>query len=361
MGDNNKKVCLYCKGAAKTGKKCPKCGCLFHDSCAERQPKTGKWLCCQTHKHRTQHALLDNTRLNGSNVSFAGALLQPSTSTSVAPINVADVTIPMNTSQSEESSAACKQEQLSPLPPSEQNNDSQRPASNEPSASASQMTGITLEQLSTMLAAELQCYNEGIYSRIDSLASQISVIDTRVQPVAELAEKVNDIDTRVSALENNPPQQVPQMPNIVNLAAEIQERILRSQNIIMYGVAENSSSQADTENIISILSKVPAIDLTNVVARRLGKTRANGPPRPILVRLQSAPEVRRILRNRHVIPRPVAVSTDKTVEERLFLKSLIEQVNAHNAANPSNRKKIKYVNGVPTIVDDNTQQRAQKN
>ena len=84
-------------------------------------------------------------------------------------------------------------------------------------------------------------------------------------------------------------------------------------------------------------------------------------PRPILVRPHSVIEVHRILRNRHVLPRPVEVSTDKTVEERLHLKSLIDQVNAHNAANPDNKKKKKYINGVPTIVDDNPSQRSQEN
>ena len=94
---------------------------------------------------------------------------------------------------------------------------------------------------------------------------------------------------------------------------------------------------------------------------RLGKLKAGGTQRPTLVRLHSAIEVRRILRNRHALPRPVAVSTDKTVEERLHLKSLIDQVNAHNAANPDNKKKKKYINGVPTIVDDNPSQRSQEN
>ena len=126
------------------------------------------------------------------------------------------------------------------------------------------------------------------------------MIDTRVQPVAELVEKNNRIDARVSTLEENQPQQRPPIPNIANLAAEIRERNQCSQNIIMYGVAENSSSQVDIENLISILSKVPAIDLTIVVAHQLGKTRVDGSPRPILVRLQSATEVRRILRNHHV-------------------------------------------------------------
>ena len=79
------------------------------------------------------------------------------------------------------------------------------------------------------------------------------------------------------------------------------------------------------------------------------------------MRLHSAIEVRHILRNRHVLPRPVAVSTDKTVEERLHLKSSIDQVNAHNAANSENKKKIKYINGVPSIVDDKPSQRSQEN
>ena len=353
MGDNNKKLCPYCKGAVQSGKKCPKCCCLFHNSCADRQPKNGKWQCC--HKSSNKHALLDSTRFNGSNFLLSSSLLQPSTSTTVTrDESQADSSFSMDVSQGEASAPVNKQEQLSPIPSPVQNNT--------PASEDQQLTGVTLQQISSMLASEIQRQNQGIFNRIDSLASQIAVVDNRVQPIAELAERVDNIDSRVAALESRQ-QAAPPLPNIDNIAAEIRDRLQRSQNIIIYGVLENIGAPhtTDLESVTSLLTRVPGINLTNIVARRLGKPKADGTPRPLLVTLVSASEVQRILRNRHVLPRPVSVSTDKTQAERAHLKGLIEQVAAHNAANPNDQKKIKYVNGVPTIVDARPLRRSQEN
>ena len=40
--------------------------------------------------------------------------------------------------------------------------------------------------------------------KIDKLASHISVIETKVKPIAELNQVVTKLDSRVTALENNP-------------------------------------------------------------------------------------------------------------------------------------------------------------
>ena len=106
------------------------------------------------------------------------------------------------------------------------------------------------------------------------------------------------------------------------------------------------------EQVTSILSRVHGIDLTGIIVRRLCKYDAGNKPRPLLVRLSSADEVLRILRNRHVLPPMIQASSDKTAAERTQLKALIEEVTHHNKANPNNKKKIKYVNSILTIVDD---------
>ena len=226
-------------------------------------------------------------------------------------------------------------------------------------------SGITLQQFSSLLSAEFAKNNAGIYSRIDQLASQISVIDTKVKPIATLNQALNDLDNRVAALENNnvnpaPPQQP---IDINNLAYELQDRLARSRNIILYGIVEvqGTSQVNDTEQAASILSRIPGIDLSNVVVRRLGKFVAGGKPRPLLIRLISADEVRRVLRNRHCLPQGISASSDKTSSEREYLKAIIDEVTRHNETNPNNKKKIRYINGVPTIVDDTSRQRGSKN
>ena len=232
-----------------------------------------------------------------------------------------------------------------------------------PSNTTEQLNGISAQQLSSMLATEFQRHNEGVYSGIDALASQISVVDEKVQPVAGLVDRVCNIEARVSALENNHAAAPPPAIDIQSIAVEIQDRLLRSQNILLYGVAEVNapSQQTEIEIVTSILSRVPGIDISNITIRRLGKPRTDGSARPLLIKLISAAEVRRVLRNRHVLPRGVMDSSDKTTAERDFLKSIIDQVNSHNASNPVIKKKIKYINGVPTIVDDTQQPHRQKN
>ena len=94
------------------------------------------------------------------------------------------------------------------------------------------------------------------------------------------------------------------------------------------------------EQVISILNRVPGIDLAGIIVRKLGTYNPGNKPRPLLVRLASADEVcLRVLRNRHVIPRMIQAYFDKTTAERALLKSLIEEVNRHNKENPNNKKK----------------------
>ena len=94
------------------------------------------------------------------------------------------------------------------------------------------------------------------------------------------------------------------------------------------------------------------VDLVNFVA--------TDKPRYLLVRLISADKFRRILRNRHVLPSLIAASSDKTTSERAYLKSLIEEMTHHNERNPEKKKKIKYVNGMQTIVNVSSRNRSQQ-
>ena len=107
----------------------------------------------------------------------------------------------------------------------------------------------------------------------------------------------------------------------------------------MYGVNEvqGASQQSDSEQVATILSRVPGLDLSNIFTRRLGKLVTGGKPRPLLVRFISTDEVRRILRNRHCLPRGISASSDKTTSERDYLKALINEVTRHNESNPRQR------------------------
>lgn len=143
MGDNNKKICPCCKGTVRSGKKCPNCGCLFHNSCVERQLKSGKWLCCMK---RSKHSLLHNTRFNGMNLTLSSVKTQPSSSSASAAAGGDDVdlSVVMDTSQSDTHDITCKQEATASLVDGASNfSIHQAPQKRRPTDIAQQASGIT--------------------------------------------------------------------------------------------------------------------------------------------------------------------------------------------------------------------------
>ena len=91
-------------------------------------------------------------------------------------------------------------------------------------------SGISLQQLSLIIASQLEQNNQNIFNRIDALASQINV-------VAEFTERFATLENRVAAIEEN--QQPTENVNVDNLAQELQDRIFRSRNILVYGIPED--------------------------------------------------------------------------------------------------------------------------
>ena len=99
-------------------------------------------------------------------------------------------------------------------------------------------------------------------------------------------------------------------------------------NIILYKVPEhqqvddpqNHASQIPNDRsshnhnfryVQSILNKIHNIDVAHIKVRRLNDDSKNG-PRPILINLQSAGEVTRVIRNKKLLPSIISVSSDKT-------------------------------------------------
>ena len=218
------------------------------------------------------------------------------------------------------------------------------------------LIGISLEQLSSLIsslmATELQSNNQDILQRIDNLSSQISVISQRTEQISQLSSQVSDIEARVSSLEEREDNAAVVSPpvNIDNLAGEIQDRIYRSRNLFIYGLSEECADSAlDRQRIFDALSAISDIELAGLSVRRIPSRRADL-PRPIIARLVNPDDVIRVLRSQRLLPPGLTARADHTVAERARFDLLREQVNQHNAALPNDRKRIKYVRGVPTIV-----------
>ena len=105
----------------------------------------------------------------------------------------------------------------------------------------------------------------------------------------------------------------------------------------------------DRQRIFDALSVISDIELAGLSVRRIPSRRTDL-RRPIIARLVNPDDVIRVLRSRRLLPPGLTADANHTVAERARFDLLREQVNQNNAAHPNDRKRIKYVRDVPTIV-----------
>lgn len=193
---------------------------------------------------------------------------------------------------------------------------------------------------------------------IDPLSEEIASLRedvTRLQqgdPVdvsafkTELNELKAEIESVMSAVDN-----LPTMDGIEN---EIQARLSRSKNVVLYNVSEaspevDSVTTADLAAVRVLLGEINNINSDAISVRRLGKP-SRDVNRPLVVTLSSRAEVFRILAARKKLPIAIKVSTDKTRMQRENLRKLYSMVEEHNKV--SDKKLwVKYENGVPKAVN----------
>lgn len=138
------------------------------------------------------------------------------------------------------------------------------------------------------------------------------------------------------------------------MVQEIEERMSRSSNIIVTNIQEskaknhNDRAKEDTENIKKILQ--PIISNINIKRTfRLGKFN-NGKQRLLKVVLNDKEDVKTILKNKTKINIPgMKFFSDQTKMQRDYFNKIKQQVNEMVAQGEN--KSIRYVGGIPTIVD----------
>ena len=193
----------------------------------------------------------------------------------------------------------------------------------------------------------------------ESLSEQIEQCSTRIQNIEEkldildtVRSSVSSLTSRVDTLEHkiaNP------ISSIINCAQEARKKITRSYNIILYGITEPSpfSLQSDLRvKVKRIIGNIYNINCDSISLRRIGKqSETANSLRPVIVRLESSHEVLRCLRNKKLLTEGISASTDKTPTQRDHMRQLIQHVDQHSAEHPNNQFPIKYVSGVPKVVN----------
>ena len=103
--------------------------------------------------------------------------------------------------------------------------------------------------------------------------------------------------------------------SIDNLSAELQDRLYRSLNVLIYNLSVSNDSP-DIDKVKECLKSISNINFDTISVKRFSKTTLCHNVPPILVRLSSNSEVARILKNKKLLPKDVEISLDRTTLQR---------------------------------------------
>lgn len=200
-----------------------------------------------------------------------------------------------------------------------------------------------IQSLKTEFSNNLLVLNQEINDKITNLKNEFSEFKT------EMDKRL--VSTDVS---NN------DMDDIVE---ELAEQHARKQNIIVFGISEQSPEtgadlriEADKVELSSVLkSCVPTMDLSTMRPHRLGRySPTQSRPRPIKVTLASVSDVHSLIKNTNKLKNTpnyskISISYDRTPKQLSTYKKLKQQLNDRISSGENNIT-IKYVRGVPKIV-----------
>lgn len=199
--------------------------------------------------------------------------------------------------------------------------------------------------------------------KITFFCGNCNVIDT----MKKLKEDIEILRLEINELKNDKQQVIPQQRNpqlqhdtnidSQQLITEVEERKRRAKNLIIYNIKESSKTigaerqQEDNDTVKSTLAKISDVNTIDIKAFRIGKLDPTK-TRPIRVVLNSEADVTTILKCKNKITNipNIKFASDRTKMQQEHLRNLIGKLNDMTAQGIADRK-IKYVRGVPTIVD----------
>lgn len=136
------------------------------------------------------------------------------------------------------------------------------------------------------------------------------------------------------------------------LAAEIEDRLSRSRNVVLFNVREEGGNgPSDVDTTTRLLSKMEEVCTQNISVRRIGNVHVGEEPRPLLVTLKSQGDVFKVIGQRDKLPLSVSVAPDRTRAQRDLWRKAKDKADAYNAVCPD-KVMVKYIDGVPKIVPD---------
>ena len=139
--------------------------------------------------------------------------------------------------------------------------------------------------------------------------------------VSELRKSVGILSTQVTTLLNQEAPPGASSVDLNSLASELQARMLRANNVILYNVPEaHTSAVTDEHQITELLSLVPGLSNPRAVTfKRIVNSGGPNRPRLLQVRLHSVDDFRRALSFSRRLPHGITVTSDRTTNQRQSL------------------------------------------
>jgi chaperonin cofactor prefoldin len=190
---------------------------------------------------------------------------------------------------------------------------------------------------------------------MNELTSKLSIIDELVAENLLLKDRINNLEIKVNMLESSKPSDDTEINSI---AAEIEERSKRRNNLIICNMEESLSTvrneiiNEDRTRVYNFLKDADnSISHLELRCFRLGK-KTNNKPRPIKVILKNPNQVAEVLKGKMNLSHQYKIYRDQTVIQRNQYIKLKEELNAR-VQNGEKNLVIKFIKGYPKIVNNN--------
>ncbi|KAJ8667842.1 hypothetical protein QAD02_009505 [Eretmocerus hayati] len=249
---------------------------------------------------------------------------------------------------------------------------------------ASEIKVVALKTKVSMVYKCMECKDNGpaccsetigvIKSDLDIIKESVAKIDTLTVNLdstrREVSELKKSIDDQIPSIQGDIVQLKNDMVAVQNqmksdnasvsetIYHEVQERITKSKNIILFKVPEVPNILQEIQQVQEILKDTP-VNTSNIQAHRIGAPAANT-TRPIIVTLNSPQDAHLILKNKKRIDQRYIVALDKTKMQQAQYKQAKSEL-VQRMSDGEEDLMIRFVNNIPTVVKKPTNSSVQHN
>lgn len=175
-----------------------------------------------------------------------------------------------------------------------------------------------------------------------SLKSEVTALTATVEKQQQV---ITTLKTQLNQRESTPVA----LSTIGTIIKETRDIQSRERNLLIFKVPDSNNLITDVNIVKDILDK---LNLIPSEVKRLGLPSANK-TRPLLIRMSTAEEIFKIIRNRTSLPAEFTYSMDHSPTQRALYNSAKAEADAYNATNPNSMKFVKFIHGVPTLSTGN--------